>query len=251
MGSLACVDLLLRSPLHSPELTLQAERNGWTPFLYAIYREQIPCAMRLLQRHTVHTSINSNSSWNANGSDEGPSETAVLSQSLFDRYDYDNALSQLLLLGRIVQLCSRGDDRVRAAMETLSTVPEFRQVVNAVLRAHIDRVDEELGFLLLHPSLLDVESKLLVLKKACLQLHHTAIDTSLKLANDMQWNSSFSSSLSSSLSTDELEVGALFPLLVRRPSRDHTPKQDVKLPRQNPWRGLVDILRRISAAKSK
>lgn len=234
------MDLLLRSPLHTAEMTLQAEKNGWTPFLYAIYREQVPCALRLLQRNASDIPINSMHMGVVDVQSSDAINESAPTASLFDRYDYDNALSQLLLLGRIVQVCSRGDARVRSAMETLSTVPEFRQLVNAILRAHMDRIDEELGFLLLHPSLLDMESKLLVLKKACLQLHETAYANVLMSVEKPYYLGS---------KTNEMEDGALFPILSRRSSRDHTPKLDVKLPRQNPWRGLVETLRRRLATK--
>lgn len=244
MGSLECVDILLQSPLHTPELTLQPEKHGWTPFLYAIYREQVPCAMRLLQRSKVDIHSSSCSSSSKMTVMSGKKSDTSTGQSLFDIYDYENALLQLRLLGSIVQLCSRGDERVRAAMETLSTVPEFRQVVNTILRSHMDKVDEELGFLLLCPSLLDIESKLLVLKKACLHLHDIIVSNSLEY--EKQWRPQ-----PIVTNKDELEVGALFPILVRRSSRNHTPKIDVKLPRQNPWRGLVDIFRRRAASKSK
>ena len=163
LGSADVLAALLRNGA-SP---LAADEQGWSPFLYALMTENVASAMVLLKDASGHHA--------------------------------SAAVPQLRLLGSLVQqtkvadkLCSGAngapqadgsmprnqdlDKRLQRMLVALGTVLEFRTLLNDVLRENMSLLDEELGFLLAFPSLISLDNKLAIGKKAICALSHESQD---------------------------------------------------------------------------
>lgn len=151
-GAVKVVQFILKA---DPREANTIDEQGWSPFLYALLREEIESAMLVLRA----------------GRDDS------------------SALYQLRLLGALVQpppedgdhethgvssASSRTDQRVRQMISSLGTVREFRAVLNKVVRANLGLLDEDLGYLLMYPSLLSLENKMLSARKALRMLDEEA-----------------------------------------------------------------------------
>jgi ankyrin repeat protein len=127
------------------------DEQGWSPFLYALMREQVECAMLVLSAGQTGT-----------------------------------ALYQLRLLGRIIQppnqeheevvssTSAQIDERIRTMIKTLGTVREFRSILNKVVRSNLSLLEDDLGYILMYPSLLSLENKLLAARKILTTVHREA-----------------------------------------------------------------------------
>ncbi len=101
------------------------------------------------------------------------------------------------------------DSKAHLVIDTLpnENIPEFYQLLNNLIRTHIDLLDGDLGYIAAHyPSLLDVDSKLRVARKACLQIDEDA--------------------------KSDLDK---FPLLRGEGSYNISPSLEMKLTRGNAW----------------
>ena len=143
-GAIEVVQIILKADSREASTI---DEQGWSPFLYALLREEIGCAMLVLRAG----------------------------------HDDSSALYQLRLLGSLVQppqededeeirgvssASSRTDERVRKMISSLGTVREFRTLLNKVVRSNLSLLDEDLGYLLMYPSLLSLENKMLAARKA-------------------------------------------------------------------------------------
>jgi ankyrin repeat protein len=130
MGSISCVDTLLSAIKSNDASTYlldstdiaKTDADGWSPFLYAVYREHVPCALKLLQqRNYAKVSqltyesdsfiISNSSSKSGSFPSSSSSSSSSLSSSrimvmneyvsdakLFELYDKDQATSQLRVI---------------------------------------------------------------------------------------------------------------------------------------------------------
>ena len=104
MGSSECVSVLLRAVPDFKginDLIMVPDDTGWTAFLYAVCREQVTCAMLLLQRSNYTTTSTGNenslsSSSPVKGHNYDPSAMIGETYSdIFEKYDISRAVSQL------------------------------------------------------------------------------------------------------------------------------------------------------------
>ena len=145
-------------------------------------------------------------------------------------------------------------------IQALATVPEFRQLINAILYININRLDESLGYLLKFPKLFDLNTKLLIMRKACIELHYDCL---------IQYISNSPSQVPESIGgTLQKSTSDLFPILAPYTlyfsdawsqaeylyslqhrtggggSDVYIPPTKVMLSRANPWRDLVELVMR-------
>ena len=145
-------------------------------------------------------------------------------------------------------------------IQALATVPEFRRLINAILYININRLDDSLGYLLKFPKLFDLNTKLLIMRKACIELHYDCL---------IQYTSTAPSPAPESIvGTLQKSTTDLFPILAPYTlyftdawsqaeylyslqhraggggSDVYTPPTKVMLSRSSPWRDLVELAKK-------
>ena len=105
MGSSECVSVLLRAVPDFKGITdliMAPDETGWTAFLYAVCRDQVTCAMLLLQRSNYTTNATTDIENCSSSSSSGKGHNSDLSANMdetysdiFEKYDVSRAVSQL------------------------------------------------------------------------------------------------------------------------------------------------------------
>jgi len=169
LGTLDVLQALLRSGASS----LVKDEQGWTPFLYALMAENVACALALLK------------DYNGNGAGAAVQQLRLLGTLINQTSNTDDGacsdrrreISEGDWQEKKVSDIHRGmDKRVSKMLISLGTVYEFRTLLNDVLRENISLLDEELGYLLTYPSLINLDNKMAISKKALQLLSHESND---------------------------------------------------------------------------
>lgn len=130
------------------------DAGGWTPFIYALYREQVDCVLVLLgiSKQKVKDEINL--------LDVLKEERGENSSRVFSKSTIENAFRHLSYLGKLVNERGNDDSILNDVLESLATVPEFFQIVNQVMLDHSSDVRGSLSFLASMPFLMNTRNKM-------------------------------------------------------------------------------------------
>jgi len=138
MGATDIVTFLHRKGLDS----FAKDAGGWTPFIFALYREQVDCVLVLL-------GINKQ---------QQADTQQVVSRSI-SRSTIENAYKHFFYLGKLVNERGNDDSILNDVLESLATVPEFFQIINEVISHYGHELSDSLSYLASMPFLMNTTNK--------------------------------------------------------------------------------------------